>query len=133
MPVNLDFFSKDKLKSLMLLFHKKIATVPPGLHMKMPWPIDKVYHVPVQRIQSLEFGFETSEPGRKTVFASQTTDDLEVAEMLTGIKCSHFCGLQTSWRKKLFKLLASNSDQIEPKCCEADFRSSVKISEYFLG
>ena len=28
MPVNLDFFSKDKLKSLMLLFHKNIATVP---------------------------------------------------------------------------------------------------------
>ena len=34
---------------------KKIATVPPGLHMKMPWPIDKVYQVPVHRIQSLEF------------------------------------------------------------------------------
>lgn len=71
-------------EGVVLRFGKKIATVPPGLHMKMPWPVDKVYLVPVQRIQSLEFGFETSEPGRKTVFANQTTDDLEVAEMLTG-------------------------------------------------
>jgi membrane protease subunit HflK len=52
--------------------------------MKMPWPIDKVYQVPVHRIQSLEFGFKTAQAGRKTVFASQTTDQIEVAEMLTG-------------------------------------------------
>jgi modulator of FtsH protease HflK len=71
-------------KGVVLRFGRQIATVPPGLHMKMPWPIDTVYLVPVQRIQSLEFGFETSQAGRKTVFASQTTDDLEVAEMLTG-------------------------------------------------
>ncbi len=69
---------------VVLRFGKQIATVPPGLHMKMPWPIDTVYLVPVQRIQSLEFGFETSQAGRKTVFASENSDDLEVAEMLTG-------------------------------------------------
>ena len=71
-------------EGVVLRFGKQIATVPPGLHMKMPWPIDKVYQVPVHRIQSLEFGFKTAQAGRKTVFASQTTDDLEVAEMLTG-------------------------------------------------
>ena len=71
-------------EGVVLRFGRKIATVPPGLHMKMPWPIDTVYLVPVQRIQSLEFGFETTQAGRETVFASQTTDDLEVAEMLTG-------------------------------------------------
>ncbi|MFT5094347.1 MAG: membrane protease subunit HflK [Planctomycetaceae bacterium] len=71
-------------EGVVLRFGRKIATVPPGLHMKMPWPIDKVYQVPVHRIQSLEFGFETSQAGRKTVFASETSDDLAVAEMLTG-------------------------------------------------
>jgi len=50
----------------------------------MPWPIDTVYKVPVQRIQSLEFGFETSQAGRKTVYAPKTTEDMAVAEMLTG-------------------------------------------------
>ncbi|MBC8290793.1 MAG: hypothetical protein H8E37_10805, partial [Planctomycetes bacterium] len=62
-------------EGVVLRFGRKIATVPPGLHMKMPWPIDTVYLVPVQRIQSLEFGFETTQAGRETVFASQTTDD----------------------------------------------------------
>lgn len=71
-------------EGVVLRFGRKVATVPPGLHVKMPWPIDKVYLVPVQRIQSLEFGFVTSQAGRKTVYASQSTDDLEVAEMLTG-------------------------------------------------
>ncbi|MDA0285014.1 MAG: FtsH protease activity modulator HflK [Planctomycetota bacterium] len=71
-------------EGVVLRFGRKIATVPPGLHMKMPWPIDTVYQVPVNRIQSLEFGFETSQAGRKTVFASDSSDDLAVAEMLTG-------------------------------------------------
>ncbi|MDA1052334.1 MAG: FtsH protease activity modulator HflK [Planctomycetota bacterium] len=71
-------------EGVVLRFGKQVATVPPGLHMKMPWPIDTVYQVPVQRIQSLEFGFETSQAGRKTLYAPKTSDDLAVAEMLTG-------------------------------------------------
>lgn len=71
-------------EGVVLRFGRKVATVPPGLHAKLPWPIDKVYQVPVHRIQSLEFGFETSQAGRKTVFAAENSDDLAVAEMLTG-------------------------------------------------
>ena len=71
-------------EGVVLRFGRNVATVPPGLHVKMPWPIDTVYKVPVQRIQSLEFGFETSQAGRQTRYASQTFDDLAVAEMLTG-------------------------------------------------
>ncbi|MEK6239096.1 MAG: FtsH protease activity modulator HflK, partial [Planctomycetales bacterium] len=56
----------------------------PGLHWKLPWPIDKVYKVPVQRIQSLEFGFATQQAVRKTVYRQESNDDLNVAEMLTG-------------------------------------------------
>jgi len=59
-------------EGVVLRFGKKWGTVPPGLHVKMPWPIDTVYHVPVQRIQSLEFGFETSQAGRKTLYAPKT-------------------------------------------------------------
>jgi membrane protease subunit HflK len=71
-------------EGVVLRFGEAVATVPPGLHVKMPWPIDTVYKVPVQRIQTLEFGFETSEAGRKTRYARKSTDDLAVAEMLTG-------------------------------------------------
>ncbi|REK19437.1 MAG: FtsH protease activity modulator HflK [Planctomycetota bacterium] len=71
-------------EGMVLRFGRPVATVPPGLHVKMPWPIDHVYEVPVQRIQTLEFGFETEEPGRRTQFAPRSTEDLAVAEMLTG-------------------------------------------------
>ncbi|MCA9144064.1 MAG: FtsH protease activity modulator HflK [Planctomycetales bacterium] len=71
-------------EGVVLRFGKQVTTVPPGLHIKFPWPIDTVYQVPVQRIQTLEFGFETEQAGRQTQFAPQTADDLEVAEMLTG-------------------------------------------------
>ena len=71
-------------EGVVLRFGRKVATVPSGLHMKIPWPVDTVYKVPVQRIQSLEFGFETSRAGRKTVYSTKTTEDLAVAEMLTG-------------------------------------------------
>jgi membrane protease subunit HflK len=71
-------------EGVVLRFGKQVATVPPGLHIKWPWPVDTVYKVPVQRIQTLEFGFETAQPGRRTRFAPETADDLAVSEMLTG-------------------------------------------------
>jgi membrane protease subunit HflK len=71
-------------EGVVLRFGEQVATVPPGLHTKLPWPISTVYKVPVQRIQTLEFGFETEQPGRHTQFAPESDDDLAVAEMLTG-------------------------------------------------
>ena len=71
-------------EGVVLRFGKEYDTVPPGLHWKLPWPIDTVYEVPVQRIQTLEFGFETEQAGRVTQFAPTSTEDLAVAEMLTG-------------------------------------------------
>ncbi|MCH2118471.1 MAG: FtsH protease activity modulator HflK [Pirellulales bacterium] len=71
-------------EGVVLRFGKTLQTVPPGLHWKLPWPIDTVYKVPVQRIQTLEFGFATQRPGRMTQYAPETKEDLAVSEMLTG-------------------------------------------------
>ena len=71
-------------EGVVLRFGKRERTVPPGLHFKLPWPVDIVYEVPVQRIQSLEFGFETQQPGRRTQYAPQDAELRAVAEMLTG-------------------------------------------------
>ncbi len=35
----------------------------PGLHMHWPWPIDRVYRIPVKRVQSLTVGHEGQEEG----------------------------------------------------------------------
>ena len=69
---------------VVLRFGKKVKTVSTGLHWKLPWPIDSVYKVSVQRIQTLEFGFETEQAGRVTEYASESSDHLGVSEMLTG-------------------------------------------------
>ena len=71
-------------KGVVLRFGKILETVEPGLHFKMPWPIETVYKVPVRRIQILEFGFETERAGRQTRYAQTSKDDLAVSEMLTG-------------------------------------------------
>ncbi|MEE3220871.1 MAG: FtsH protease activity modulator HflK [Planctomycetota bacterium] len=71
-------------EGVVLRFGKKMETVSPGLHWKLPWPIDSVHKVPVQRIQTLEFGFETQQAGKVTAYAPKSTDHLAVSEMLTG-------------------------------------------------
>ncbi len=71
-------------EGVVLRFGKIQETAMPGLHWKLPWPIDSVYKVPVQRIQILEFGFATEQPGRKTLYSPPTEAELGVAEMLTG-------------------------------------------------
>lgn len=71
-------------QGVVLRFGKHVRTTEPGLHTKLPWPIERVYHVPVRRIQTLEFGFETQEPGRVTEFAPTGPEHLDVSEMLSG-------------------------------------------------
>lgn len=40
-----------------------------GLHLHWPWPIDKVYRIPVRRVQAIEVGHEGVEaPGPEDVF-----------------------------------------------------------------
>ena len=39
------------------------ATLMPGLHLHWPWPIDRVFRIPVQKAQSLEVGHEGEEGG----------------------------------------------------------------------
>jgi len=71
-------------KGVVLRFGAYKETVDPGLRFKLPWPIDRVYLVPVREIQSLEFGFDTAKAGRRTVYAKRSAANLDVSEMLTG-------------------------------------------------
>lgn len=47
-------------EGIVLRFGKYIDKVPPGLHFKLPFGIDRVIEVPTQRQLKLEFGFATS-------------------------------------------------------------------------
>ncbi len=71
-------------EAVVLRFGRYERTTNPGLCGKLPWPIEKVYSVPVQSIQTLEFGFATARPGRVTNYAPSSRAHQAVANMLTG-------------------------------------------------
>lgn len=71
-------------QGIVLRFGEHVRTVEPGLQMKIPWPIEKVYTVPVRRVQSLEFGFRTVSAGRKTEYQGRDSKLDDIADMLTG-------------------------------------------------
>jgi membrane protease subunit HflK len=68
---------------LVLRFGKYARTVSPGLHLKLPSPIERVVKVPVERQLKEEFGFRTEASGAPRSTYSQ--EDLSAESlMLTG-------------------------------------------------
>lgn len=57
-------------------------TVPPGLHIKMPFGIESVRKVPVERQLKEEFGFRTKAAGIRTVYDQKSFREEKL--MLTG-------------------------------------------------
>lgn len=67
---------------VILRFGKYSHTADPGLNFKIPFGVDNLYKVPIQRQLKEEFGFRTEEAGVRTRYA--TTGFLEESLMLTG-------------------------------------------------
>jgi len=67
---------------IVLRFGKYTRTVNPGLNFKMPFGVEEVIKVPVERQLKLEFGFRSNTPGIKTRYA--TTKYQEESLLLTG-------------------------------------------------
>lgn len=63
-------------------FGKYAKTTQPGLHWKLPFNIDKLDKVKVERVFKEEFGFRTLQAGIKTKYSSKSYN--EEALMLTG-------------------------------------------------
>ncbi len=59
-------------------------TVGPGLHFRLPWGIDRMIKVPVQRQLKMEFGFRTQRSGPRTVYAQGDGETRRESTMLTG-------------------------------------------------
>jgi len=76
------FTVKPEEVGVVLRFGKYTRTVNPGLNFKLPFGIEKVYKVPVERQLKLEFGFRTTTPGVRTQYAP--TKYQEESLMLTG-------------------------------------------------
>ncbi len=67
---------------IVLRFGRHDRTTEPGLHMKIPFGVETVIPLPVQRKLKEEFGFRTLEAGVRSKYATQGYE--EEALMLTG-------------------------------------------------
>lgn len=67
---------------IVLRFGRFTRQVPSGLHLKLPFPLERVIKVPVERQLKEEFGFRTTEAAIRTTYSQEdlTAESL----MLTG-------------------------------------------------
>jgi len=77
------FYSIDQGEvGIIRRFGKYFSTTEPGLHWKLPFNIDKLDKVKIERVFKEEFGFRTTEPGVNTKYSPKSYD--EEALILTG-------------------------------------------------
>jgi len=62
------FTVQPEEQALVKRFGKVIAVLPPGLHFKLPFGIDRVQTVPTGRVLTEEFGFRTVGGGGRTSY-----------------------------------------------------------------
>jgi membrane protease subunit HflK len=65
-------------------FGKHVRTSNPGPHFKIPFGVEQVTKVPVERQLKEEFGFRTERAGKETRYAESTVETTAEAIMLTG-------------------------------------------------
>jgi len=75
-------------KGVVQRFGKFVRITEPGIHLKLPWPIEMVQKPQVERIFKEEFGFSTLQAGIKSTYGRKNLDeslmlcgDLSVAEV----------------------------------------------------
>jgi membrane protease subunit HflK len=67
---------------VVLRFGGFVRQMPSGLHPKLPWPVESVLKVPVERQLKEEFGFRTVQADIRTTYSQENFTD--EALMLTG-------------------------------------------------
>lgn len=60
---------------VVLRFGRYEETTQPGLHFKIPFAVDRVTPVKVNRVHKEEFGFRTLSPGQRTTYSTREYDD----------------------------------------------------------
>ena len=65
-------------------FGKYVRTSEPGPHLKVPFGVERITKVPVQRQLKMEFGFRTAHAAAQTSYQAPTKETIAESQMLTG-------------------------------------------------
>lgn len=65
-------------------FGKFVRTTGPGPHFKVPFGVERITKVPVQRQLKMEFGFRTARAAAQTSYAPASPQTIAESQMLTG-------------------------------------------------
>ena len=65
-------------------FGKFVRTTGPGPHFKVPFGVERITKVPVQRQLKMEFGFRTARAAAQTTYAPASPQTIAESQMLTG-------------------------------------------------
>ncbi len=87
-------------QGVVLTFGKYTKTTPPGLHFKMPWPVQTVETPKVTQVKKVEIGFRSAERSGENYYRSFTDspDLLHEAQMLTGDENVVNCSMSVQYR-----------------------------------
>lgn len=76
------FYIVDETEQAVITrFGKYTKTVDPGVHLKLPFGIDKNFNVPVTSLLAKQYGFRTVKAGRNNEYKNNITEE---STMLTG-------------------------------------------------
>lgn len=76
------FYSVDATEQAVITrFGRYETTVGPGLHLRLPFGIDRNYNIPVKVVQTEQFGFATVKAGRNNEYRNNIEGE---STMLTG-------------------------------------------------
>lgn len=76
------FYIVDETEQAVITrFGKYVDTVNPGVHLKLPFGIEKNFNVPVTSLLSKQYGFRTVKAGRDNEYKNNITEE---STMLTG-------------------------------------------------
>jgi membrane protease subunit HflK len=87
-------------EGVVLTFGKYTKSTQPGMHFKLPWPIQTVEKVDVSSVMRIEIGFETKEGYDSNEYRTFTNDPtlLSEAQMLTGDENVVDCSMSIQYR-----------------------------------
>lgn len=113
-------------------FGKYSKTTLPGLHFKVPWPVQQVTKVPIQQVWRIEIGFRSNQQRSGTTYSDFTDSPnlLLEAQMLTGDENVVNCSMAVQYRIKeardyLFNFARGEADSALKDIAEAALRQAV--------